>query len=142
MAQCLLDGTASLARTGVDTGGITPVMSCSELETAQLLDVRYPTCSGTEAVVGINPCANVAVGDGTSTGASGRVSTCALSCRETKYDRSVWFQIGSNLRRFIGPQAMFSVVCTVVSSCGFMFVTVLASFRVLALIQRVQGSSP
>src|SRR5215471_7265096 len=58
MAQCLLDGTASLGRTGVDTGGITPVMSCSELEAAQLLDVRYPTCSGTEAVVGINPCAS------------------------------------------------------------------------------------
>src|SRR5215831_8787030 len=38
MAQCLLDGTASLERTGVDTGGITPVMSCSEFEAAQLLD--------------------------------------------------------------------------------------------------------
>jgi len=63
MAQCVLDGTASLGRTGVDTGGNTPVMSCSELEAAQLLDVRYPTCSGTEAVVGINPCANVAVSD-------------------------------------------------------------------------------
>jgi len=86
MAQCLLDGTASLGRTGVDTGGITPVMSCSELETAQLLDVRYPTCSGTEAVVGIDPCANVAVGDGMSGGTSGRISTCGLACSETKYD--------------------------------------------------------
>ena len=117
-------------------------MCCSEVEAAQFLDVRYPTSSGTEAVAGINPCANVAVGDGTRARASDQVSTCAVSCRETNDARWIWFQIGSNLRRFTGIQAMFSVVCTVVSSCGFMLVTALASFRVRALNQRVQGSSP
>ena len=52
MAQCLLDGAASLKRAGVDAAGVSPVMSYSELEAAQLLDVRDPTCSGTETVVG------------------------------------------------------------------------------------------
>ena len=63
MAQRLLDGAASLGRAGVDAAGASPVMSGADLEAAQLLDVRYPTCSGTETVVRINPCANVAVGD-------------------------------------------------------------------------------
>ena len=63
MAQGLLDGAASLGWAGVDAAGVSPVMSCSEPEAAQLLDVRNPACSGTETVVGINPCANVAVGD-------------------------------------------------------------------------------
>ena len=142
MAQSLLDGTASLGRAGVDAARVSPIMSCADLEGAQFLDVRYPTCSGTEAVAGINPCANVPVGDWTSIGASGRASTCAPSCRGTTHDRWIWFQIGSNLRRLIGSQAMFSVVRPVVSSCGFMLVTVLASFRVRTLNQRVQDSSP
>jgi hypothetical protein len=93
-------------------------------------------------MVGIDPGANVAVGRWMSGGTPGRISMCAMSCRETKCDRWIWFQIGSNMRRFIGPQAMFSVVRAVVSTCGFMLVTVLASLRVLALNQRVQGSSP
>jgi len=73
MAQGLLDGAASLGRAGVDAVGVSPVMSCAELEAIQLLDVCDPTCSGTEPVVGIHPCANVAVGDWMSGGASGRV---------------------------------------------------------------------
>jgi len=79
MAQRLLEGAASLGRAGVDAAGVSPIMSCAAFEAAQFLDVRYPTCSGTEAGAGINPCANVTVGDWTSTGASGRVSTCALT---------------------------------------------------------------
>ena len=142
MAQRLLDGTASLGRAGVDAAGVSPIMNCADFEAAQFLDVRYPTCSGTEAVAGIYPCANVGVGDWTSTGASGQVSTCALLCREAKCDRWFWFQIGSNLRRFIGPQTMFSIVRTVVSNGGFVLVTALAPFRILALNRRVQGSSP
>ena len=73
MAQGLFDGAASIGRAGVDAAGVSPVMCCSKVEAAQLLDVRYPACSGTETVVGINPGANVAVGDRMSGGARGRV---------------------------------------------------------------------
>ena len=73
VAQRFLDGIASLGRAGVDAAGVAPVMSGSELEAAQFLDVRDPTCSGTETVVRINPGANIAVGDWMRGGASTRV---------------------------------------------------------------------
>jgi hypothetical protein len=63
MAQGLLDSAVSLGRAGVDAASGSPVMGWSEPEAAQLLDVRDPTCSRTETVVGVEPCANVAVGD-------------------------------------------------------------------------------
>ena len=89
---------------------VAAVMSRPKREAVQLLDVRDPARPGAEAVVSIDPRADLAVGDRTWLRPSGRLRPGTAPLRSSRTGPWIWFHVGSCVPRCSGIRATFAAL--------------------------------